>query len=238
MGGLFSGPPRLPPSNPQGEDFGASPLVTDRFDLASAESATPLPPPSPPRAPLIPVADEALTRRPGRQSTVLSLASDGPLSVRPNGNGDSELRQRSTVEVNPTTNSSPLSREQGPAIGTPVLANLRGLRDGAYLDSQFVPMIEAFDRYARDAGVELQYSSGYRTPAASGPHSSSGTGTTPAQNSLHSAGWAVDVQYRGLPADQQKIIRDAAAKAGLSWGGNLDSRTSIIFISIRTPVAD
>jgi hypothetical protein len=45
-----------------------------------------------------------------------------------------------------------------------------------------------------------------------------GIGTTPARNSLHEAGWAVDVD---LPKDpkQRAAVNEAAAAAGLRWGG-------------------
>jgi len=43
---------------------------------------------------------------------------------------------------------------------------------------------------------------------------------SPADHSLHSCGFAVDVNYSVLPPAQQEIIRNAAQAAGLNWGGD------------------
>ena len=86
MGGLFSGPPRLPPSNRNSEEPNSSPWqMASLIDESSAGASAPLPPPASPRTPTIPVADKALARRPGRQSTILSMVEEEPSDQPPVG---------------------------------------------------------------------------------------------------------------------------------------------------------
>jgi uncharacterized protein YcbK (DUF882 family) len=89
-----------------------------------------------------------------------------------------------------------------------------------YLDAEFADRLSKFEQYARENGVSFNYSSGYRTPEHQDEIRTRGEGTTPARKSLHSAGLAVDIdRFDKLSPRDQKILRDAAARAGLSWGG-------------------
>jgi hypothetical protein len=64
------------------------------------------------------------------------------------------------------------------------------------------------------------FSSADRTQARQDEIRASGEGTTPAEQSLHSAGLAVDVdKFAKFLAPKQLAIRSAAERAGLSWGG-------------------
>ncbi|MBV8534971.1 MAG: M15 family metallopeptidase [Alphaproteobacteria bacterium] len=103
---------------------------------------------------------------------------------------------------------------------TAVAVNLRGLAGPTYLDSEFADRLHRFEQYASGHGVQPKYINGYRSPEYQAYLRATGQGTTPAQRSLHSAGLAVDVQYRKQSPEEQKILRDAAAQAGLGWGGN------------------
>ena len=47
---------------------------------------------------------------------------------------------------------------------TAIAVDLPGLQETTYLDSEFAPRIDAFIKHAREAGHELTFSSGYRTP--------------------------------------------------------------------------
>ena len=110
----------------------------------------------------------------------------------------------------------------GPSQPGIVTAVLPGV-GGTYLDPRFAPKVQAFMDNARNNGVDLQFDSAYRSPEAQTDiRKSHGYAYPPAQKSLHSAGLAVDVQYGGLPTAQQQVIRDAAAEAGLSWGGRFN----------------
>ena len=102
---------------------------------------------------------------------------------------------------------------------TAVAADLLG-QPGTYLDSEFAPKVDAFIKYTREAGHDIQLSSGYRTQKEQDDLRRSGRGKMPAKQSLHSAGLAVDVNgFDGLPEPTKLDIRRAADRAGLSWGG-------------------
>jgi len=102
-----------------------------------------------------------------------------------------------------------------------VEVTLNGLGN-AYLDSEFARMVENFEELASSDGVTIRFLSGYRTPAYQQYMRENGIGRTPATNSLHSAGLAVDVNLENVSDDEFGIIRDAAEAAGLSWGGSFN----------------
>jgi hypothetical protein len=104
-----------------------------------------------------------------------------------------------------------------------VPATLPGLGE-TFLDQSMVPKVDAFIANAAAHGVALHFNSAYRTPEHQAALHHDSNAVTPADQSLHSAGFAVDVNYSSLPADQREVIRNAAASAGLSWGG--DFRTA------------
>jgi D-alanyl-D-alanine carboxypeptidase len=112
------------------------------------------------------------------------------------------------------------AQETTPPSGRPAVAvDLPG-RPGSYLDSEFAPKVDAFIRYAREAGHDITFSSADRTQERQDEIRRSGTGTTPAEQSLHSAGLAVDVdKFVNFPEAKKLAIRNAAERAGLSWGG-------------------
>jgi RHS repeat-associated protein len=103
---------------------------------------------------------------------------------------------------------------------------LNGMGD-TYLDDAFIPMVQAFVAEAQARGVTLRFNSAYRTPGGQAALRNDPNAITPATLSLHSTGFAVDVNYSslrdipgGLTGDQQRqAIRDAAGVAGLGWGG-------------------
>jgi RHS repeat-associated protein len=103
-----------------------------------------------------------------------------------------------------------------------VQVTLPGL-GATFLDDSFYPLVQQFIDNASAHGVGLQFNSAYRTPARQAALHNDPNAITPANNSLHSCGFAVDVNYSVLPAAQQAIIRDAARAAGLSWGGNFQT---------------
>jgi RHS repeat-associated protein len=104
------------------------------------------------------------------------------------------------------------------------------------LDERFAPVVEDFFETANELGVQDLA----RTPGRTGFRSTKqqqdlrrnrkATGaTTPAEVSLHEAGFAIDVNYRNRSAAEQKAIRDAAAAAGLGWGGNFPRKDDVHF---------
>jgi len=90
-----------------------------------------------------------------------------------------------------------------------------------YLDDAFAPRVQQFVQNAQQHGLTPQFNSAYRTPEQQRALQSDPNAVTPAQQSLHSAGFAVDVNYDSLPNDaQRQVLRDAATAAGLDWGGS------------------
>jgi len=92
-----------------------------------------------------------------------------------------------------------------------------------YLDDSFSPHVDQFIANAAANGVNLNFNSAYRTPEHQAALHNDPHAITPADQSLHSCGFAVDVNYSTLSTAQQKIIRDAASSAGLSWGGSFST---------------
>lgn len=98
--------------------------------------------------------------------------------------------------------------------------NLSGL-GGTYLDNDFYTHIQTFIDNASANGVDLHFNSAYRSPQHQNALHNDPNAITPADHSLHSCGFAVDVNYSSLPNDaQREVVRNAATAAGLSWGGD------------------
>ncbi|HXD35255.1 MAG TPA: XVIPCD domain-containing protein [Rhodanobacter sp.] len=89
-----------------------------------------------------------------------------------------------------------------------------------YLDQSMVPKVNAFIANAQAHGVSLHFNSAFRTPEHQERLHHDPNAITPATHSLHSAGFAVDMNYSTVNEAQREIIRTAAHDAGLSWGGN------------------
>lgn len=89
-----------------------------------------------------------------------------------------------------------------------------------YLDQNFATHVDQFISNAAANGVNLHFNSAYRTPAHQAALHNDPAAITPADTSLHSAGFAVDVNYSTLSTADQAVIRQAASDAGLSWGGS------------------
>src|SRR5439155_4341371 len=91
-----------------------------------------------------------------------------------------------------------------------------------YLDSTFVPTVDAFVQAARDAGVNPTFASAFRDPDKQQSLKNDPNATTPADVSLHSAGFAVDVSLAGLSKGERDALVQAADDVGLSWGGRFN----------------
>ena len=89
-----------------------------------------------------------------------------------------------------------------------------------YIDNEFKPRVLDFIQNARTAGVELKFNYAYRTPALQAALRNNPTAITPAKQSLHSCGFAVDINFRSRSEEDQRKILKAARDAGLSWGGD------------------
>jgi hypothetical protein len=94
-----------------------------------------------------------------------------------------------------------------------------------YLDDSFYPKVQQFISHLNDNGVNIIITSAYRTPEQQAELKNlSKAGVpgiiTPADNSLHSAGFAIDISWKSLGKSDRKIVLDTANQIGLRWGGN------------------
>jgi hypothetical protein len=97
-----------------------------------------------------------------------------------------------------------------------------------YLDDTITPTVQDFIEGAAERGVQINVNSAFRTLEHQNRLRNDPDAITPAVNSLHSCGFAIDINYSslrdiegGLTGDEQReIIREAAEEAGLDWGGD------------------
>jgi RHS repeat-associated protein len=89
------------------------------------------------------------------------------------------------------------------------------------LDDTFAPTVEKWIQLNHDAGVDVRVTEAFRTTAYQQSLANNPNATTPAGagNSLHEAGFAIDISWRRLTSSQQGIVLDNAKSAGLDWGG-------------------
>jgi hypothetical protein len=98
-----------------------------------------------------------------------------------------------------------------PSQRTAVTRNLPGFGE-AYLDSEFAPKVDDFIKHARNQGVDLEFTSAYRSPEyreymISHPKET-GTVYPPAKDSLHMAGLAWGGNF--VPPDNVHFYFDPA----------------------------
>lgn len=168
-----------------------------------------------------------------------SISSPRSPYVPPLGGGQSTLLGNPNVVL--AADPAPPAGLVPPSQRTAVTRNLPGFGE-AYLDSEFAPKVDDFIKHARNQGVDLEFTSAYRSPEYReymiNHPKETGTVYPPAKDSLHMAGLAVDVRYRDLGDTTQKIIRDSAERAGLAWGGNFASPDIVHFYSDPAPGGD
>ncbi len=95
----------------------------------------------------------------------------------------------------------------------------------AYVDPRMANALRTWIDMAAAEGVQIHFTSAFRI---SGQPVTGAVYPPAGNNSLHNAGLAVDIRYERLQdipggytkAEQQQILKDAATKAGLLWGGS------------------
>jgi len=99
--------------------------------------------------------------------------------------------------------------------------SLPGLGD-TYLDDSMIPLIQEWIDANNDNGIEISFTSAFRTTESQNGLASDPSATTPAPagRSLHEAGFAVDIAWSRIPAAQRPDVINNAEAAGLTWGGN------------------
>jgi RHS repeat-associated protein len=98
-----------------------------------------------------------------------------------------------------------------------------------YLDDSFVPRVEDFIRRNIASGVNVRVTSAFRTSEHQAALQTDPSAITPAQISLHEAGFAIDIGWPRLTPAQQSTVRRNARDAGLGWGGRFKSPDPVHF---------
>lgn len=98
-----------------------------------------------------------------------------------------------------------------------------------YVDPEIAPRVRDFIDRTRQAGIDVEFESGFRTTSGQTTLLDDPTATTPARpgNSLHEAGRAFDIKLHPRSANGKRIanqelrrIVEQARQAGFNWGGN------------------
>ena len=98
-----------------------------------------------------------------------------------------------------------------------------------YLNREFAGKVADFIQGAKNQGISLQFTQGYRDQTTQDALHNDPTAITPAQNSLHSAGRGVDIHWGAMDAATQDKAVQAAKAAGLSWGGDYSKPDPVHF---------
>jgi len=101
----------------------------------------------------------------------------------------------------------------------------------AYLDPGFADKVGDFIVKMQAAGIPLQITQAYRSPEQQAALQKSSTAITPAQNSLHSTGYAIDIDRSKMDAATLARTMQIAASSGLKWGGNFREPDEVHFYS-------
>lgn len=108
-------------------------------------------------------------------------------------------------------------------------AKLPGLGD-THLDTNFEPLVQSWIDLNVADGVDVTFISAFRATAAqAGLNNRNAITPARAGNSLHEAGYAVDISWNSLTAAERDIVTANATEAGLSWGGNFRTPDRVHF---------
>jgi hypothetical protein len=101
----------------------------------------------------------------------------------------------------------------------------------AYLDDAFSPMVKEWIKANGGAGINVIVSEAFRTTEQQHALQGNPNAITPVAggNSLHEAGFAVDIRWGLLSQQQKAVVRQNAINVGLSWGGNFNNPDPVHF---------
>ena len=94
--------------------------------------------------------------------------------------------------------------------------NLPGLGD-AYIDDKFYPLIKDFLKRNKESGADILFNYAFRSTEQQKSFINNPNAAMPG-NSLHEAGFAVDIKWARIPEKQKENVIKHAKKAGLSSG--------------------
>ncbi len=98
-----------------------------------------------------------------------------------------------------------------------------------YLNPQFADKVGDFILRTQGHGIQLRFTSGYRSPSAQAALRNNPNAITPASQSLHSAGLAVDISVLGMDQATLSTVLSDADSSGLYWGGNFSTPDPVHF---------
>ena len=99
-----------------------------------------------------------------------------------------------------------------------------------YLDDKFYPKVQRFFGLLEDQGITPTVTDAFRTPGDQQSRlQTSNFGPAQVGSSLHEAGFAIDINWRGYNSNQQALILDVAREVGLSWGGSFKKYDPVHF---------
>lgn len=89
-----------------------------------------------------------------------------------------------------------------------------------YLDDGFYPAVAKFLELNQADGIDTRINRTFRTTADQAGLGAGAINPAKPGNSLHEAGWAIDINFdTGLTAAQRTAVLGNAREAGLTWGG-------------------
>jgi uncharacterized protein RhaS with RHS repeats len=101
-----------------------------------------------------------------------------------------------------------------------------------HLDTNFAPAVQRWIAANSASGINVSFSSAFRSTEHQGDlNPSNATTPAPPGNSLHEAGYAVDINWSRLNAQQRDTVVANASASGLSWGGNFRAPDPVHFFS-------
>ncbi|HVP91098.1 MAG TPA: M15 family metallopeptidase [Terriglobales bacterium] len=116
---------------------------------------------------------------------------------------------------NSTSNMDPDGRGVIPVQ----LPGVNGTTLTSWPDARFAQRVEAFIAFCKDIGIEVEVTSAYRSQKDQ--DTLVAMGLTKAKTSLHSAGWAIDINWNAFGSNElvEISVITAAAINGIDWGG-------------------
>ena len=98
-----------------------------------------------------------------------------------------------------------------------------------YVDDQAHTQFTGFLMDLQDWGINVKVTDAFRTNGMQALLSGNSYGGATYGNSLHEAGFAIDINWNSLSSDQQKFALDRASAWGLKWGGDFNPYDPVHF---------
>ena len=143
------------------------------------------------------------------------ISTDPQISINESLHNPQMMNLYSVCIGNPISNMDPNGRGVVPVQ----LPGVNGTTLTSWLDARFAERVDAFIAVCRDIGIQIEVTVGYRTQETQDKYVR--MGLTKAKASLHSAGWAIDINWNAFGSNElvEMSVITAAAMKGIDWGG-------------------